>query len=134
VSQRILVIDDDAHLRSMVRHMLELDGYEVEDAADGDQGLRRCREMTPAMVITDLFMPGREGLETIMALRREAHDVPVVAISGGGSRGGIDQLATAGRLGAVATLSKPFSRAALLAVVHQALDVAARADTVVGAP
>ena len=121
MAQHILVIDDDAHLRTMVRHMLELSGYEVDEAADGDEGLRHCREATPALIITDLFMPGREGLETIIALRHEAQGVPVIAISGGGAHGTFDQLQTAGKLGAVATLRKPFLRVALLDAVHEAL-------------
>lgn len=122
---RILVIDDDDALRQMLRRMLEMAGHEVADAEDGDTGLAEFRRQPPELVITDIFMPRREGLETIMAMRREGgRRVPIIAISGGGSHGAFEHLDTAKVLGAAYTLPKPFHYSELIAIVDQALEAA----------
>ena len=96
---RIVVIDDDRSCRETVRRALVLDGHEVELAAEGEEGMRLCRAHPPDLVITDLFMPGKEGMETIQALRREFPDVGIIAVSGSIRRGAGDLLAVARRLG-----------------------------------
>ncbi len=80
---RILVIDDDDGVREVIRLMLETGGYEVDDAPDGFEGVRRFREHRPDLVITDIVMAGMDGVETIMELRLIAPDVKIIAISGG---------------------------------------------------
>src|SRR5438067_1915609 len=80
---RILVIDDDALLRGAIRVVLESAGYEVIEAADGDAGLRLHREQGADLVLVDLFMPERDGLEVIQAVRAEVPDAKIIAMSGG---------------------------------------------------
>lgn len=118
---RILVIDDDDQLRQMLRRMLEYTGYEVVEAADGAQGMKVFREEPTDLVITDILMPGQEGIETIILLRRDYPDVPVIAISGGGTISANEHLNTAGKLGADRTLSKPFTRDQILTAVSELL-------------
>ena len=118
---RIVVIDDDRHCRETARRALALDGHEVELAAEGEEGLRLCWARPPDLVITDLFMPGMEGMETIRALRSEFPEVGIIAVSGSIQRGAGDLLAVALRLGAQVTLDKPFDIDILLAAVRSVL-------------
>lgn len=114
----ILVVDDDAQLRDLMRRMLELGGFEAVEAGDGDEALKRLRQQPVSLVITDILMPNREGLETIIELRRLQPEVPIIAMSGGGAD---NYLLTASKLGAVRTLAKPFSRHELIAMVNEVL-------------
>lgn len=117
----ILVIDDDAPLRSLVREILEREGHSVADAEDGDEGLHLFRERLPDLVITDIIMPGKEGIETIQELRGECPGVRILAISGGGTRGPSGPLWDARLLGADETLAKPFRIAELRDAVRRIL-------------
>src|SRR5947208_9312841 len=83
---RILVIDDDALLRGAIRVVLESAGYEVLEAGDGNAGLRLHREPGADLLVVDLFMPERDGLEVIRAVRAEAPQAKVIAMPGGGGR------------------------------------------------
>jgi CheY-like chemotaxis protein len=123
--QRILIIDDDEQMRALLGDILERAGYEVMEAANGLEGMRRMRAQLADMVITDLIMPEKEGVETILELRRDFPAVPVVAMSGGGRDGVRDYLHIAARLGAVRTIAKPFTRQEILDAVSTSL--AARA-------
>ena len=125
---RILVIDDDELVRDTLRAVLESSGYEVLLAADGDDGLRVFAAESAAMIITDIVMPNREGIETIGELRRMAPDAKIVAISGGGQKGSSDYLRAAQLLGANRTLRKPFTPDELLAVADELLAPNASAD------
>jgi len=87
---RILVIDDDRKLREVISRALERAGYDVLEADDGEAGIRLYREHGADLIITDIFMPERDGLETILQLRRESPGVKIVAISGGDSTGRLD--------------------------------------------
>ena len=118
---RVLVIDDDELVRDTLRAVLESGGYEVLLAADGDEGLRVFEAEDAAIIITDIVMPNREGIETIGELRRIAPNAKIVAISGGGQRGSSDHLRAAELLGADRTLRKPFSPEALLAITDELL-------------
>ncbi|HEY7490086.1 MAG TPA: response regulator [Candidatus Tectomicrobia bacterium] len=118
---RILVIDDEDQSRQMLQQALERAGYEVTTARDGSEGLRRFREAPTDLVITDILMPEKEGLETIMDLRREFPAVKIIAVSGGGRTGSLNFLDIAKRLGARRTLQKPFGLREMLAVVHELL-------------
>jgi CheY-like chemotaxis protein len=113
----ILLIDDDALVRQSLTIVLEYAGYEVRCAADGRQGLAAFRERRPDLVISDIVMPEKEGIETIMELRMLSRDCPIIAISGGGRFGRADFLTVAKALGANATLSKPFEAEDLLRMV-----------------
>jgi YesN/AraC family two-component response regulator len=115
---KILIIDDEEMVRDVLRQTLEREGYHVEAAADGERGLALFQSWRPDLVITDILMPGKEGLETIRELRAEDPDVQIIAISGGGDRGDLNFLRAASMFGAVRTLSKPISRDDLLPMVR----------------
>ena len=118
---KILLVDDEDMTREMIRHALELRGYEVIEASNGDEALRLNRSSPCPLVITDILMPDKEGLETIMELRREFPDSKIIAISGGGGVGRIDYLEAAQKFGAQATFQKPFELAKLFAAVESLL-------------
>ena len=118
---RILVIDDDADVRRVIRRTLESDGHQVDEAADGKAGMKRFREQPADLVVTDLFMPEQEGLETIRELRRTYQDVKILVVTGSAPGGPLDFRAHATALGARAALSKPFTREELLGAVNDAL-------------
>ena len=118
---RILVIDDDEQLRRMLCMALRRAGYVVVEAGNGNEGLERFREAPTDLIITDLLMPEKEGLETIMDIRREFPDAKIIAMSGGGRAGNLNFLRVAERLGAQRTIAKPFNLQALLAAVQDLL-------------
>jgi DNA-binding NtrC family response regulator len=113
---RILLIDDDARFRKLVNVMLTTAGYEVQEAANGAIGLAAYRQQRSDVVITDILMPEREGLETILALKKTDPGVKIIAISVGGE-GPSGYLRTAVTFGALRTLHKPVSREQLLSTV-----------------
>ena len=118
---RVLIVDDNVDIRLSTQKLLEQLGYEVETAADGAAALRAHRARGFSAVITDLFMAGIEGMETIAAFKREWPEVRVIAMSGGGERARMDYLEAAAHVGADATLQKPFSfKALLVALGHGA--------------
>lgn len=116
--KRILVIDDDNQTRQMLRQALERAGYSVVEARDGAEGLRHYQENPVDLVITDILMPEKEGLETIQELRERFPSVKIIAISGGGRTGKLDFLHVAEKLGALRTLHKPFPLQELLDAVR----------------
>jgi DNA-binding response OmpR family regulator len=115
----ILVIDDDADMRDFVRITLESAGHEVVLASDGREGVQQFHARRPDLVITDLFMPDQEGLETIKQLRIEFPEVTIIAMSGKPT--GATMLTVAQRLGAKTVLQKPFLPVQLLKAVEQVL-------------
>lgn len=118
----ILVIDDDASVREVVSEMLRLEGHEVIIAENGRDAIPLLSAQRIDLVITDLIMPEKEGIETISEIRRTDSHIPIVAISGGGRLGPGDYLETARYIGADATLAKPFARQELLATIDALLD------------
>lgn len=117
----ILVIDDDASVREVVREMLELEGHAVTMAENGQEAMSKLTGGGFDLVITDLIMPEKEGIETIAEIRRRSSAIPIVAISGGGRLGPGDYLETARYIGADATLAKPFTRQELLTTIESLL-------------
>lgn len=115
---RVLVIEDEAALRQTIRRMLESAGHEVVEAENGRTGLEIFRKNSLDVVITDIIMPNKEGIETIRDIRALNPDIRIVAISGGGRTKNFDFLRIAGKLGANATLAKPFQRQQLLATLE----------------
>ncbi len=124
---RILIIDDEPNLRSMLRRMLHQAGHQVNEAGNGAEGIALCERNPPDLVITDILMPKKEGIETIIALHRANPNLPIIAISGGGRSGGMDFLCSAKKLGARHTLSKPFRGDKLLSAVSESLRASTRA-------
>jgi DNA-binding response OmpR family regulator len=107
----------------MMEGMLRAEGYQVSVANDGKQGIKLQREQPASLLITDIFMPNKEGVETIRDFREEFPTVPIIAMSGGGrprSRAG--GLFTAKELGAEMILQKPFEMKDLLRSVAAALN------------
>ena len=117
----VLVVDDEESIRRVVRAALEMDGLTAIAVADAETALALFRESTPRLVVADIFLPDMDGIELLTALRREAPDIPVVLMSGGGRYGNVSPLMAAKHLGATATLEKPFTPKALVEVVRKAL-------------
>lgn len=118
---RILVVDDDPDIRQMIRMMLEREGHDVVTATNGVEALACYREQPAQVVITDIIMPEKEGIETIRELRSDFPDARIIAISGGGRIGPADYLKMAQMLGAKRAIAKPFDRAELLQAVRDVL-------------
>jgi two-component system, chemotaxis family, chemotaxis protein CheY len=118
---RIFVIDDDRQVRELVCRTLEAAGYEVTAFTDGAAGMTAIAEDAPDLVITDVFMPGQDGIVTLIHLRKAFPHLRVIVMSGGDSTGSIDLLPDAELLGASATLAKPFHKHQLVDVVQQVL-------------
>ena len=111
---KILIIDDDILMRHTVAKILLADGHDVVTAAEGSQGIAVYRQEKPELVITDIVMPEQEGLETILALRRDETPVKIIVVSGSGA----EMLETARLLGADAVVEKPFRMHALVELIH----------------
>ena len=117
--QRILLIDDDVQILDMLRQTLEREGYEVVDAPNGKEGIRLYREDPADLIITDIIMPEKEGIETIMELKRDFPDVKIIAISGGGRNDPEEYLHMAKKLGAKRIFAKPVEREKLLGAIRE---------------
>jgi DNA-binding response OmpR family regulator len=119
---RILIVDDEPRVREVVRDFLEEAGYHVEEASDGEEGLKRYLDQPADMVVTDILMPKKGGLNFIRELRGIFPEVKIIAMSGGGKDGKLNFLASARTIGAVRTISKPFEYDELPACVRDLLD------------
>jgi DNA-binding response OmpR family regulator len=119
---RILIIDDEAMIRNLLVRMLEREGYETVTASNGKDGINIHRKNPADLIITDLIMPDKEGIETIMELRRDSQDVKIIAMSGGGKIDSKTYLHIAKTIGAIKTLAKPFDRKELLTTIHELLE------------
>lgn len=120
---RILVIDDHEDICAFMQEALQIAGYEVAVAPDGNAGLALHREAPADVVITDIFMPDADGMETIHRLKEEFPAVKIIAMSGGGTlvSKNIDYLAMAREFGADRVLQKPFDSRMLLGAVRDLL-------------
>jgi CheY-like chemotaxis protein len=116
---QILIIDDEAELRLIIREMLESVGHEVIEAENGVVGLEIYRKVRLDAVITDILMPLKDGIETIRDIRAVDSQMCIIAVSGGGPSQDMNFLRIAGRLGATATLEKPFGREQLLTCLDE---------------
>jgi DNA-binding NtrC family response regulator len=117
---RVLVVDDDAGVRNFLRMLLELEGYDVALARNGVEALEMQRQDPAAVIVTDLFMPEAEGIETIVRLRSEFPHAKIIVMSGGGAYRGADYLKVARELGAASTLKKPFAPQDLIDALREA--------------
>ena len=116
---RILLIDDDDSVRTVFERLLVAGGHEVVAIADGIGAACAVEQHEIDLVITDLIMPGQEGMATISELRRRWADLPILAISGGGRVSALDLLPVARSLGANATLPKPITAERLFEAVNR---------------
>jgi CheY-like chemotaxis protein len=115
----ILIIDDDDSLRDALRRTLHKEGYTIMGASEGGRGLKQLAGQSVDLILLDMFMPDKDGIETIIDLRRTHPEIPIIAMSGGAFRGMVDVLHVAKQLGVRRTLAKPFTREQLLEAVEQ---------------
>src|SRR6185503_5182129 len=124
---RFLIVDDDEDLGSVVEMILQLDGHETVVLKRSQEAVAAQRARPADVLITDIFMPDQDGLETIQQFRREFPQVKIIAMSGGGDTlRNVSYLFSAREMGAVQVLRKPFEKEALLNVVQQVLGGPAR--------
>jgi DNA-binding NtrC family response regulator len=115
--KRVLVVDDNADLRESLRQLLIYAGYEAEAARDGEEAMRMHLRRGYQVLVTDIYMPRSDGLETIQSFRRLTPGILIIAMSGGGEFAKASYLDVATEIGADATLQKPFEFDALLKVL-----------------
>lgn len=116
---KILIIDDSASVLAFIENALAKAGHEPRTAGDGLAASRLLEADHFDLVITDIYMPDRDGLETIMALRKSEPNLPIIAMSS--NDGCMDVLKVATRFGAVRSLKKPFRIDDLMKVVNEAI-------------
>lgn len=119
--KRVLIVEDNADLRFMLRRVFEGAGYSVDEAANGRFALALAAKIRPDVVLTDIFMPEIEGIETILRLREAAPNAKIVAMSGRPDISDYDVLGSALKLGAHATIAKPFMPRDVLLKVSELL-------------
>lgn len=124
----VLIVEDDATVLRALAQGFRVAGCRVMTAQDGNEGLSRFDQLRPDIVVTDILMPNREGVETIVAMKQKAPDVKILAISGGGILGSAEVLDLARRLGADAVLAKPFRSGEVLDVVRRLIAQTASPD------
>ncbi len=121
-TKRVLIIDDEPEIRSLIRKSLVREGYEVAEARDGFDGMRLFRNQPADLIITDIFMPNKEGLDVIREIKQEFPAVKIIAISGGAvAMSNWDCLHMAQKFGANGSLSKPFTIAELTSIVRDVI-------------
>ena len=118
---KILVLDDEPSILLMIKKMLEKEGHEVAVALNGIEGMELFEQNKPDLVITDIIMPGKEGLETILELRKNHPELKIIAISGGGRISPEGYLPGAKLLGANAVFQKPLVQKEFMATVAELL-------------
>ena len=129
---KLLIIDDEEDIRIVLRQILERAGYEVDVAADASEGMDLLRSSGADLVITDIIMPGKDGVQTVYDIRMEFPNTRIIVISGGGNVKPMEYepaaiattayLASATAAGADLALTKPFEREELLDAVKGLLD------------
>jgi len=119
--KRILVIDDELKVLDVLRKILQIEGYDVVTATNGVEGIALFHQVSCDLVITDMVMPVKDGLQTILDLRKENPDLPIIAVSGGGTISKERYLAVAGYLDKVITIAKPFSVESITEAVAELL-------------
>jgi DNA-binding NtrC family response regulator len=121
----VLVVDDDAELRTLLSNMLLLLGHEVSEAENGQQGLKTYQAQPANVVLLDMFMPVKDGIETMRDLKRHDPNVRVIAMTGGGMFGQVAILKSAITLGACKILYKPITVNELRSAVEKTLEMPA---------
>ena len=117
----ILIIEDDEQSRKALRTVLEQDGYQVTEASNGKEGITAYRSSPADIIITDIVMPKKDGIETIVDLKIEFPNVKIIAISGGGRFGARPYLEIAESFGADCILKKPLTKKELLESIKELL-------------
>ena len=119
--RRIMVVDDDASIRRTLHLLLSRAGFDVVQASDGSEAVQLWRQGGGDLVITDLHMPEKDGIETIVELLAHSPGIRIIAMSGGGQTKRLDLLGSMTLLGTIHTIEKPFTLGEMLMAVHHAL-------------
>jgi|SRR5688572_11206645 len=119
---RVIVIDDQEPIRRIVHRALEQAGHQVFEASDGEAGVRLLAQHAAEVVISDIFMPGQDGIQTLRQIRKDFPHVKVIVMSGGDSTGMLDLRRDAELLGAVKSLPKPFTAREIVDAVSSVLE------------
>jgi DNA-binding NtrC family response regulator len=117
-----MVVDDDASIRRTLHQLLSREGYEVIQACDGSEAVRLWRQQGGDLVITDLHMPQKDGIETIIELLSHSPGLRIIAMSGGGQTKRLDLLGNMAMLGTILTIEKPFTIHEMLTTISRALN------------
>jgi len=117
--KKILIVDDEVLIREGLKIALEMEGYFVEIAEDGREAFKMMDTFRPDVIVTDIIMPEKDGIELIMNIRRTNQDIRIIAISGGGRISAKDHLRIASKLGADCILAKPFSAKELIVEIEK---------------
>lgn len=118
---KILLVDDDLQFQQMLKQYLERNGFEVMTAANGKEAVELFKQDTFDLIITDIIMPEKEGIETIIEMKKEKPEIKIIAISGGGRIDADDYLIYAKRFGACHTFTKPIDRDAFISKIREVL-------------
>lgn len=129
VQALILVVDDQPGIRRLLMEVLSENGYSVEVAANGYEGLQKVKELNPDLVLMDMKMPGMDGIETLRELRRTGQNAKVVMMT---AYGELDMINEAKELGAIAYITKPFDIVALCQLIHENVTGAAGLNLRIG--
>jgi len=121
MTQKILIIDDEPYILMMLKKMLEKAGYDVDLASNGREGMELFQKEPAGLVITDIIMPEKEGLETIREMKRLSPDLKIIAMSGGGKISAENYLETASIFGATRIIEKPFTQNEMVSAVKELL-------------
>ncbi len=123
--KQILIIDDEPQILSLLKKMLEREGFNVIVASDGKEGMKLFEKIPADLVITDIIMPKKEGIEIIMEFKKSNPNIPIIAMSGGGRNTPDAYLGAAKLLGAYEIFEKPIKKEELLNAVNKALKLQA---------
>ena len=117
--RKVLIIDDEPYILLMLKKMLEKEGYEVDLASNGKDGMELFEKEAADLVITDIIMPDKEGLEIILEMKKQRPDLKIIAISGGGRISPESYLECAAHFGASRVFQKPFKQKELMSAVNE---------------
>ena len=120
--RKVLIIDDEPYILLMLKKMLEKAGYEVDLASNGKEGLDLFGKNAADLVITDIIMPDKEGLEIILEMKKQRPDLKIIAISGGGRISPESYLECAAHFGASRVFQKPFKQKELVSAVNELIE------------
>ncbi|MCK5706783.1 MAG: response regulator [Candidatus Aureabacteria bacterium] len=116
---KILIVDDSFTTRKFIAHILKKSGFEIVEADNGESGLKSVKEEKPDLVILDIVMPEKEGIDTILVLKNTLPDLPIIAISGSSIND--TYLSSAKKFGANAVLAKPFEESELIETIKEVM-------------
>ena len=133
MAKSILIIDDEVSLRSLLKNIFEDQNYEVYLACNGKEGVESYRRITTDIVLTDMYMPEKDGMETIREIKKEFPEAKIIAMSGG-YKDGEDFVHIAKTFGAIDCIRKPFDPDDIIRIVDLTLDGNGTEDALFSSP